>query len=310
MLGNDTLVKDIDVCDLNGIECNENSNIIQIDASGTDISYFYRFSLMGWFDTPQDSQCQESRSKSHVSICFGTGFGLECGSQIQQLQLLDHLQRLDLSNNQLTGIIPYYLSESLAHLNLDDNMLVGSIPVPYATHPTLTTLSVSNNKLTDLPVEWEYLVYKKGEAGFPLKYVNVAGNSLEGSFPQGLAFYPLLETLDVSNNQLTGELGPKGYSDAFQSVQSLNVQNNKLQGPIPEWALYISNLSTSGNAFGAFPKEDDSTSTSGLSPGAIAGIVIGTILGIGLIFTATIIAWKKYNTRKEAFQRYDHVDLS
>ena len=113
------------------------------------------------------------------SICASVGFGLTCDSQIQELQLLEYLETLDLSSNKLSGIIPHYLSDSLVTLDLDDNELIGSIPVSYATHPSLTTLSAENNKLTYLPIEWRSLVYQKGEAPFPLKVLKLAGNDLE-----------------------------------------------------------------------------------------------------------------------------------
>eukprot|EP00890_Picochlorum_soloecismus_P002286 jgi/Picsp_1/3058/NSC_01280-R1_protein len=264
-LGNSTLGQD-GTCRIKGITCNNNLQITGIDASG---------------------------------------FGLDCDSQIQELQLLEYLETLDLSNNQLSGIIPHYLSDSLVTLNLDNNELIGSIPISYATHPSLATLSAGNNKLIGLPIEWKSIVYQKGEAPFPLKVLRLAGNDLEGPFPQGLAYYPLLESLDVSNNQLSGEMGP-ATSEAFQSLKSLNVENNNLRGPIPDWTRYITNLETSGNDFGlpvqpSSPQvgaEETGSSGSGLSGGAIAGIVIGTIIGVCLLVGLGIFGWKKHKSNR------------
>jgi len=230
---------------------------------------------------------------------YPAGFGLTCDSQIQQLQLLEHLERLDVSNNQISGIIPQYLSDTLVELFLDNNSFIGSIPVPYATHPSLTMLSASRNKLTELPLEWTSLIYQKGDASFPLKYINVAGNAIREDFPQGLAFYPLLETLDLSDNQLTGEIGPGYDDDAFQSLTSLNVQDNELEGPLPEWTRYVPNLETRGNNL----SPPDQSTSSGMSGGAIAGIVIsGTLLAVTLLTIGSIFLWKRY--RKDSFQKY------
>lgn len=226
------------------------------------------------------------------------GFGLSCDSQIQQLQLLDHLERLDVSNNRLSGIIPHYLSDSLTELYADNNMLIGSIPISYATHPSLVKLSALNNQLTELPIEWTSLVYQEGDPSFPLRYINVADNNIHGSFPQGLAYYPLLEVVDLSNNQLTGNIGPKGNVDAFQSLKSLKVSNNMLEGALPQWTQYVPDLQTPGNNLGP----QDTSTSSGLSGGAIAGIVIGTLVAVVVLIGATVFLWRRH--RNDSFERY------
>ena len=234
------------------------------------------------------------------------GFGLSCDSQIQQLQLLGHLQQLDISNNQISGIIPHYLAESLIRLYTDNNEFIGSIPISYATHPSLSILSASNNQLSELPIEWTSLVYQDGDARFPLRYVNVAGNNIGGPFPQGLAFYPLLETLDLSNNQLTGNIEPQRLNNAFKSLERLNVAENMLEGPLPGWAKHVPDLQIQGTNISS----EDQSAASGLSGGAIAGIVIGTIIAVILIVVGIILIWKRY--KKDSFERYraDHIEPS
>jgi Leucine-rich repeat (LRR) protein len=207
------------------------------------------------------------------------------------------LESLDISNNQLSGIIPYYLSDSLTALFLDNNSFIGSIPVSFATHPSLHTLSASKNELTDLPSEWTSLIYRKGDAPFPLRYVDVSGNDIGGPFPQGLAFYPLLETLDLSNNRLTGQMGPQGYDDAFQSLKSLKLTGNTLEGPLPEWTRYVPGIQVSNNL-----SRLEQSNSSGLSGGAIAGIVLGTLVGVTILIIVAVVVWRQY--RKDSFERY------
>lgn len=233
-----------------------------------------------------------------------SGFGLSCDSQMQQLQLLDRLEHLDISNNKISGIIPQYLSESLTELYVDNNEFIGSIPIPYATHPSLSVLSASNNQLSELPIEWKALIYQNGDASFPLRYVNLTGNSIKGPFPQGLAFYPLLETLDLSNNNITGDLGPREYDDAFKSLKTLKVVNNMLQGHLPSWTRYVPDLQVEGNDISSL---DYQSTTSGLSGGAIAGIVIGTVIAIAVLVIVTVLLWKRY--RMDRFERYtdEHI---
>lgn len=123
----------------------------------------------------------------------------------------------------------------------------------------------------------------------------------------------------MSNNQLSGEMGPAS-SEAFQTLKSLNVENNNLRGQIPDWTRYINNIETSGNEFGlpvesSSPQlgaEETSSSGSGLSGGAIAGIVIGTIFGVCLLVGLGIFGWKKYKNnslpgQEQKFEKYENA---
>ena len=66
-----------------------------------------------------------------------------------------------------------------------------------------------------------------------------------------------LKTLDLSGNQLTGELSPKVSWDlATASFASIYLQNNQLSGELPKWLAntYLSNLNLENNNFtGSIP---------------------------------------------------------
>jgi len=115
---------------------------------------------------------------------------MDCRVPEAELQSFSQLEQLDLSKNNVFGRIPEYLSPKLQVLRMDSNKLVGGVPHSLATHPSLQTLSLSQNQIERLPIEWVSLVYRSGEARFPLKTVNLAHNRLQvGFFFQQLQHY-------------------------------------------------------------------------------------------------------------------------
>lgn len=74
----------------------------------------------------------------------------------------------------------------LAHLylyhpkkELTSSSSEGAVPHALATHPTLLKLHVSDNNLTELPVEWVQMVYTESSGiAFPLEDVDVSENSI------------------------------------------------------------------------------------------------------------------------------------
>ncbi|XP_058740686.1 receptor-like protein EIX2 [Vicia villosa] len=114
---------------------------------------------------------------------------------------LQTLGLLDISNNNLTGMIPS-LELNLAHcpiIDLHSNKLEGPIP---SSLLQAGALHLSNNKFSDLA---SFLCSKNN--------------------PNNLGI------LDLSNNQLKGEI-PDCWS-SFKSLQVVNMSNNMLSGNIP-----------------------------------------------------------------------------
>lgn len=190
--------------------------------------------------------------------------------------------RLDLSNNKLTGSIPDFLKQSVVYatLNLSGNKLSGQIPngifdyklawdvsnnlltgtVPLIMYPptAMRSMSLGKNKITqDLRSLMDNLFSKSG------------GYVWYGLSPYLVAF----ETLDISNNHISGKLESiESYLNPqflFGKTYTPTVVNfllggNSISGQIPSAIAKLTNLLTldlSDNLLsgtiptGTFPRE-------------------------------------------------------
>ncbi|KAM6565678.1 hypothetical protein CsatA_024806 [Cannabis sativa] len=159
------------------------------------------------------------------------------------LQTQDYYSVLDISNSRISDSIPDWLfnfSSSLTLLDLSNNNLRGSL---YGIKPSV-----------NLSTEYEY--------GTTYPDIDLSSNELEGPIPsflvQGISSLNLFNNsfsqlnslcepslllvryLDVSHNQLSGEL-PDCWSKAFY-LRILILANNKLSGKIPFSFGFLSNI--------------------------------------------------------------------
>ncbi|KAL7597372.1 hypothetical protein Lser_V15G29320 [Lactuca serriola] len=106
------------------------------------------------------------------------------------------LRSIDLSSNNLTGEIPYQitnLDEQIA-LNLSKNALLGKIPWKMGQMKNLLTLDLSRNKFSGgIPSSMSQMTW--------LNYLDVSDNSLSGRIPSSTQ----LQTFDPSRYE--GNLG-------------------------------------------------------------------------------------------------------
>ncbi|KAF8677085.1 hypothetical protein HU200_046546 [Digitaria exilis] len=108
----------------------------------------------------------------------GVGLG---GKLSQTLGDFTAVTLLDLSNNQIGGIVPQSLPPSLTQLDLSSNSLSGELPDSMAQLSSLSTLHVQNNQLSgtlDVLVD------------LPLKDLNVENNQFSGPIPEKLLSIP------------------------------------------------------------------------------------------------------------------------
>ena len=132
------------------------------------------------------------------------------------------LQRLVLSNNQLSGEIPDLGGlTSLQSLWLGDNQLSGEIP-DLSGLTSLEGLTLSDNQLSGEIPDLSALTR--------LQYLQLNGNQLTGEIPD-LSGLTSLWVLGLNGNQLTGEIPDLS---GLTSLWVLGLNGNQLTGEIPD----------------------------------------------------------------------------
>ncbi|KAL1111081.1 hypothetical protein V6Z11_D02G033200 [Gossypium hirsutum] len=143
-----------------------------------------------------------------------------------------HLRRLFLSKNAFEGIIPLCLSgmKDLSFLDLSNNQLYGKVPEELITKGSLTILRLSNNNLSGNVVP---VILSANR----VPYLYLDGNNFSGE----------MTNVDVSTFEFPN------------SLQEIDLSNNKLHGKLPRWignASFLGRLAMSNNSFeGSIPME-------------------------------------------------------
>nr|XP_043608989.1 probable leucine-rich repeat receptor-like protein kinase At1g68400 [Erigeron canadensis] len=111
----------------------------------------------------------------------------------------------------------------ITHLTLESINMTGSLPIGFLQNITfLSTLSFNNNSISgDLPTLTN-LMY--------LESVILSGNHFSGPIPRDYINLPRLTTLELQENEITGEIPPFEQ----ESLTALNLSYNKLYGAIPD----------------------------------------------------------------------------
>ena len=145
---------------------------------------------------------------------------------------LDALERLTLTDNDLTGDIPDLTGlDSIKVLVLGGNAFTGGIPASLSNLDTLLRLWLHRNEggfEGGIPAELGSLPN--------LRYLMLHGNGLTGEIPSELGNATNLKALYLYNNALSGsipaELG-NIMTDADDTLRLLYLQNNMLSGDVP-----------------------------------------------------------------------------
>ena len=159
------------------------------------------------------------------------------------------LESLNLYGNQFVGEIGEFKYNSLKYLNLAHNKLHGSIPRSISRLVNLTSLYLSSNNLS---IMLGSEMFSKLEN---LKYLDFSNNLLSinnnvayalpnllqlnlsfsniSEFPIFLRLTTNLQSLDLSNNQIYGQV-PRWLGDVgMNSLRYVNLRGNLFQGPFP-----------------------------------------------------------------------------
>ncbi|XP_060217454.1 protein STRUBBELIG-RECEPTOR FAMILY 5 isoform X2 [Lycium barbarum] len=246
--------------------------------------------LDGWKSgggNPCDDSWQGIKcSGSDVTEIDLSGLGLT-GSLGFQLDKLDKVTYFDVSKNNLKDNIPYQLPPHTQHLDLSGNQFGGTVPYSISQMTELKSLNLNHNKLSGSLSDMFGQLTKLTE-------MDLSYNSISGSLPHSLKSLSSLSKLHIQNNQFTGPINVL----ADLRLDDLNVANNQFNGWIPDELKDIKNLETGGNSWSSGPapppppgqkpkphsrKSEKESRKSGLGIAAIAGIVLGVLLLLGVI---------------------------
>ncbi|OMO99224.1 hypothetical protein COLO4_13428 [Corchorus olitorius] len=181
---------------------------------------------------------------------------------------LTQLQTLSLRFNALSGPVPSDLANlaSLRNLYLQGNAFSGEIPGFLFTLQNLVRLNLANNNFT-------------------------------GTIPESVNNLTRLGTLFLENNHLSGSIPDIN----LPSLEQFNVSFNQLNGSIPRGLSGKPQSAFLGNSLCGKPLVSCNGTESGgskLSGGAIAGIVIGCVVGVLLILILLICLCRNKSGKK------------
>ncbi|KAL6858886.1 hypothetical protein ACP4OV_017888 [Aristida adscensionis] len=146
------------------------------------------------------------------------------GAVPRELFALQNLTKLLLLDNDLTGVIPPEIGNctNLYRLRLNNNRLSGTIPAEVGRLKNLNFLDLGSNRLVGpLPAALSGCTN--------LEFMDLHSNALSGTLPDELP--RSLQFVDVSDNKLTGLLGPGIGS--LPELTKLNLGKNRISGGIP-----------------------------------------------------------------------------
>uniref|UniRef100_A0ACD5TBG6 Uncharacterized protein n=1 Tax=Avena sativa TaxID=4498 RepID=A0ACD5TBG6_AVESA len=166
---------------------------------------------------------------------------------------VNKLQLLNLPDCNLTGSLPTTLVEPLSNLtwlDLSDNKLTGHVPFWIGELTKLRTLYLNSNSMDGVMHEGHFsgldmlkdLVLSDNSITitasstwvppFSLALIHLGSCQLGPKFPTWLRWQTQVFSLDISNTSIT-DMVPDWFWIAASSVQFLNIRNNQITGVLP-----------------------------------------------------------------------------
>ncbi|KAK6157016.1 hypothetical protein DH2020_011264 [Rehmannia glutinosa] len=223
------------------------------------------------------------------------------------------LRQINLSNNQLSGPLPFSISSfsSLEIVLFSGNSFSGQIPPSIGELHQVVKLDLSGNVLTgEIPHEIGKCAH--------LNYLDLSHNNLSGSIPEAISTIRILNYLNLSRNHLS-ETIPQSIG-SMKSLTTADFSFNDLSGQLPETGQFsVFNASSfAGNPQLCGPLLNNLcnitaiTSQSEKSHNAFKLIFALALLMCSLVFaTAAIIKAKSFKKsgsnswKMTAFQKVD-----
>ncbi|KAD4179105.1 hypothetical protein E3N88_27696 [Mikania micrantha] len=150
---------------------------------------------------------------------------------------MKHLKYLDVSSNNINGVVPQCLgnmSSSLESLYISANMIQGPFPTIICNMSGLLYLDMSDNNFHSV------IPQCFGNITSSLKLINLGYNNFYGTIPKVYGNCDLSVGLILKVNMLEDEV-PRSLAKC-QSMKILDLGNNRLNGTFPRWLGYLQKL--------------------------------------------------------------------
>ncbi|CAN6566853.1 unnamed protein product [Malus baccata var. baccata] len=153
---------------------------------------------------------------------------------------LNFLQLLDLSNNNMSGMLPPCLgnfSVDLRVLNLGNNSFSGFLPETYTNTSSLRWIDVSHNQLRG------QLPRSLGNC-MKLEFIDLSYNKFSDVFPFWLGALPELKLLAMHGNAFYGLIEEPDLDNAeyFPELRFLDLSSNSFRGKFPSQNMFSGNV--------------------------------------------------------------------
>ncbi|XP_057454262.1 receptor-like protein EIX2 [Lotus japonicus] len=149
------------------------------------------------------------------------------------------LTYLDLSSNLLEGPLSncWGKFQNIEYLNLAKNKLSGRISKSFGTLQQMMSLHLNNNNFSGTLPEW------LGHHMHHLIVLSLRANKFQGKLPINLCNLPFVQVLDLSQNNITGEISPcLNQINTFSDIQFLRKrisQNSPILEEIVDYGLFF-----------------------------------------------------------------------
>ncbi|KAL5794814.1 hypothetical protein ACOSP7_003408 [Xanthoceras sorbifolium] len=252
--GNGTSLRNLQYFSLNNVSIHDGSTLLQSLGSLSSLKTLY-FIYNNFSGIMSSGDLDISCTDLNISILHSIGLltsleflslqncNLDGAFPDQGLCELVHLQELDLSYNNLRGVLSSCFANLtfLQVLDISSNQFTGNIPLslkPFFNNSKLKSFACKNNILY-AETELHSLTLK-----FQLNSIILSGCKSCCTFPKFLYHQHDLQVVDLSHNNFTGDHFPNWLLKNNTKLEHLLLVNNSLMGPLQLPTHFYENLMT------------------------------------------------------------------